>query len=254
MKIDKDLLAGRFGRRLNSYSDHASVQRMMAHMLVDKMSDQLQKSGTESAGRVLEFGCGAGLLTGLLNSEMACEKLYINDLVEVCRQVLPEELLAGFLPGDIEEIALPEELDWVVGNAVWQWLENPRRMTEKFAGVLKSDGKLLFSSFLPGNFEEILLLTGAGLNYAEVQETTDLLLEYFENVESLDFEHRLEFDSPLQVLRHLQLTGVTGVRHSRWSKEMLNNFVRDYRQRFSTDEGKVYLTYRAVIYLASSKR
>ena len=111
---------------------------------------------------------------------------------------------------------------------------------------------LLFNTFTPDNLSEIRALTGRGLAYPEadairrwVGEAGLRILE--ERTEKI----RLTFDTPLDVLRHLKLTGVTATHDApAWTRRTQALFDEQYRRLFSTDDGKVTLTYSPLYVLA----
>ena len=63
----------------------------------------------------------------------------------------------------------------------------------------------------------------------------------------------LYFDSPLEVLKHLKQTGVTGTEKKVWSRGRLQQFCENYSRLFSNEQGKVSLTYHPIYLLAKKK-
>jgi hypothetical protein len=57
---------------------------------------------------------------------------------------------------------------------------------------------------------------------------------------------RLSFSSPLEVLKHLKETGVTGTAAQPWTRGRLQEFCRNYTGQFSDERGKVYLTFHPI--------
>ncbi|HHE07835.1 MAG TPA: methyltransferase domain-containing protein, partial [Chlorobaculum parvum] len=137
-QIDKQLVCRRFCRALPSYERNAKVQAFMA----DRLLAMAEWAGALPGhlGRVMEFGCGAGMLTARLFERCSVDEFFSNDLVAESRAFI-EAALAGrsigrmaFLPGDIEQLdPLPGNIDLVVSNATVQWLHDPARLFERFA-------------------------------------------------------------------------------------------------------------------------
>lgn len=65
-------------------------------------------------------------------------------------------------------------------------------------------------------------------------------------------EVTLWFPSPIEVLRHLKETGVTGTEKQMWSRQRLARFTDSYQRQFGTATGQVPLTYHP-IYLILKK-
>lgn len=63
----------------------------------------------------------------------------------------------------------------------------------------------------------------------------------------------LKLDSPMDVLRHLKATGVTGVRYFQWNRKTIKDFTLSYKELYSTLEGQVTLTYHPIYLIAQKK-
>lgn len=63
----------------------------------------------------------------------------------------------------------------------------------------------------------------------------------------------ISFASPCDVLRHLQQTGVTGIGRQVWTKRRLEEFCKDYEERFSLPNGGVELTYHPMYLIVKNR-
>lgn len=253
-KIDKEQVRRRFARHLEAYDSLAVVQQRIAERLAGLFSVYVP----ERFDRVLEIGCGTGFLTRELLKRGRVENLYLNDLVPEALPVLRERTLAGeytphieLLPGDAEELALPGDQDLVMSASAMQWLENLDGFFAKMAEVLKSGGWFVFNLFGPENLHQVKTLTGNGLEYLATDKLQALLEKYFDVVEFREETIRQEFETPFEVLRHLQQTGVTATGEFRWTPASLRTFEREYAVRYG-ENGKVYLDWE-VIYVIAKK-
>ena len=79
MEINKEEVEQRFRRSRVSYNDNARVQKMV----VDRMVPMILSSVERVPEKILEIGCGTGLLTSQLQRTFPSDGLYLNDLVEV---------------------------------------------------------------------------------------------------------------------------------------------------------------------------
>lgn len=247
---DKDLIGSRFGRSLPSYRRNAVMQRRMAGELVTMIA----RSGgaAEHIGRVLEVGCGSGILTEAMLSRFRPDAWFANDLVaessEFVAQVISRHPVGEyrFLHGDIETLRpLPGGLDLVVSNATVQWLHDIGAFFRSMADVLRPGGLLAFSTFSRANMREIALLENISLSYLTTGELESHASACFETVSMAEEERRVEFASPEAVLHHIRQTGVNGLGGRAWSKTRYQHFLRRYRASFSSGSG-VYLTYHPV--------
>lgn len=251
--IEQTQISRRFTRALTTYDRHAGAQQQITQRLIN----MLRRHTDMRFGRVLEIGCGSGGFTRRLKAGCTVDEWWVNDLCEACHAVVGP-LLDGsrwhFLPGDAETVGLPCEgtIDLVASASALQWMNDQRGFLKKLAKVLAPGGTLLFNTFTPENLHEIRTLTGRGLAYPE---TADIrrwtigaglrLIE--EETETI----RLTFDTPLEVLRHLKLTGVTATGSpTTWTRRTQAAFCDRYRQLFSDGQGKVTLTYSPLYMLA----
>ncbi len=249
-QIDKQLVCRRFRRALPSYERNAEVQAFMA----DRLLAMVERAGALPGhlGRVMEFGCGAGMLTARLFGHCSVDTFFANDLVAEsrafveqavsCRQIGRTE----FLPGDVEQLdPLPGKLDLVVSNATVQWLHDPARLFERLASSVRPGGVVAFSTFSTENMREISELGGTALGYRSLDDIAALAGKAFEVAEIHDELRRQEFESPEAVLRHIRATGVNGVARRSWTRTQHREFLQRYQASYSTEHG-VALTWHPV--------
>jgi len=249
VQINKSLISIRFKRSLQSYDIHASIQKTMAQQLVSA----LVKVAPEGFNRLLELGCGTGLLTRTISKQLKVNQYYANDLVgEVSSTIRPiitsaDILTHMFIEGDAETMKYPVCLDVICAGAVVQWFQSLSGFYVRSSNALCDRGWLAFSSFGPSNFKEIRELTGSGLEYYTSIEAQNLAMPLFVPVYTSEWEEQLWFTHPIEVLHHIKLTGVGGVSDIKWSKVKLNNFIDEYK-RFETNEG-FPLTYHPQLFV-----
>ncbi len=239
----------RFARSLDSYGRAAILQAKMARALLDALETQ---AGTDFP-RLLETGCGTGILTNLLEKELAVRELFLVDLVPECERFHRHRPNAHFRAGDLETLELPKELDLCLANAVFQWLRDPQAFLGRLHEALKPGATLAFTTFGPENLREIRQLTGRGLEYPTLEQWREMLVqEGYQTLRLAQGLHTLPFPSPLDVLGHLKATGVTATGDGTppWSRTSLLDFQKRYQEHFSLPDGQVSLTYHPVLVLA----
>ena len=252
MEINKEEVEQRFRRSRISYNDNARVQKMV----VNRMIPMILSSVKRVPEKILEIGCGTGLLTSQLQRTFSSDGLYLNDLVEeLCYHAatVNRVSLTHCFPGDVEKLFLPLSFDLIASASTFQWFTTPEETFKKLSKRLEQNGVLVFSTFGKFNLREIRLTTGGGLDYRSKEELEKILEPYFK-IELIEEEfHMLEFDSPLAVLQHLKKTGVNVSGDSTiWTKGLVDAFIKDYNARFAID-GKVALTYHP-LYFVCRKR
>ena len=277
MSMDTALIRQRFSAASASYDAEAEAQQHIAAHLWALAAPHIA-----TGAAVLEVGAGTGLLTRLI-LEAQPRSLTVNDLyispqvhelaqefAEASGQEHPGQKLPGkehpareypdreqpgsiqCREGDAEHLDFGGPFDAVLSASTVQWFADIPAFFARCAGVLPKGGLLAFSSFLPGNLQEVAELTGVGLTYGSTAQLQGQLASHFDLLAMEQGDVTLHFASPRHVLLHLRHTGVTGIRSVVWGKNSYKDFVARYTARYGNEQG-VRLTYRPVYVLAKSK-
>ena len=251
--MDAKQIAQRFQQAHHSYATHAVVQKQVAQQLMQTMAHLIQ---VPHLPRVLEIGCGTGLFSQLFLQHYSVDHLFLNDLYDDVKQNFEadERLLWGI--GNIEQMALPQNLDAVLSCSVLQWIQDLDALIQKVAQALKPHGYFCFASYTEHNLKEIKVLTGQGLTYLSQDELNQRLIAAgFDVCFIEDVQQQLMFESPRAVLKHLKATGVQATAHGfRWSKASLKAFEVGYQHFQDAETGQYVLTYHPIFIIARKKR
>lgn len=249
--VDKQQVAIRFSQAKSEYDNNAIAQQC----IVQKLMALLATQGTVF-NKILEIGCGTGMLSEQLVSNCEFERLVLNDLCRDYEPVLRKKLpypSVHYHFGDAEQEHFGIGYDLVISASAVQWFENEANFLKKMANTLNDDGILLFNTFSSKNLYEIKCLLKTGLTYPTEDEWYKLLADDFEVLVLTTEEIPLYFDCALSVLTHLNKTGVSIIDPSKWSDKRLTQFEQRYRARFQQDLG-VTLTYTPLYVMARKKR
>ena len=233
--IDKKLVHKRFAKNLDSYHENAKVQKNMAKRLMTFIKN-------ESPKKILEIGCGTGFLTELINENFKFETFDAVDIVEDCKKFINKiNPKINFIVNDIEEFLKnnEEKYDLIISNASLQWVSNFDLVINTLKESLNIGGELVFSTFGKENFREIYYIMGTSLNY---YSTLELKEKFCPNLIEPEI-YILSFDSPKEVLKHLQLTGVNAIENISWTKSDLTKFENGYKNLCSR---RITLTYNPI--------
>ncbi len=246
--VDKKLVSERFGRRRGAYEGAAPVQSAIVERLWQAMT---RAGATETARNILEVGCGSGFLSRRLAASLAAgaslelwdiagDSPVEGDGVSFCR--CDAELAASNLA--------PGSLDLICSASTVQWFNSPARFFDSCLRALRPGGYLAVTTFCRGNLAEVEQSTGVGLPLYTPEEWLGAVPAGFEKIECEAYDHCLEFESPLDVFRHLHDTGVNslGGDHERVS---LRKALAAYP--CSGTDGRATLTYRPIIMIFRKK-
>ncbi len=244
--IDKQKVAKHFNRAVESYDAAAIVQRDMAQRLLSLLPEDFE------AHHILEIGCGTGLLTTLLSQRFAAARFTVNDLCPtMCnRTARPIALRTTCIAGDAERLDFPDRYRLIASAATIQWFSDLPNFLSRIEASLDDRGMMLFSTFGGDNLKELRRTTGKGLPYFSGEMLQELFERHYTDVTVVEERHTLVFDSPIEVLRHMQQTGANGLAGAHFS---LRRFSEQYRTLYTTDNGGVSLTYHP-IYITAHKK
>ncbi len=246
----KQTISNHFSQAID-YNQHAIVQTDVCDLLITKIYQNQQSN-------ILEIGAGLGQLTKRLKKQINAENWYINELCEAhapkLQKIIPQVQLHL---GDAENLLvkkwLKNKFSLIISANTVQWFDTPLSFVALSHDNLQKGGQLLFNTFTENNLLEIKQLTNKGLNYPNKNQWINELNKYnFKILEISTHIYQLAFDTPYNVLKHIQETGVsvnnTDSQDSFfWTRSSLKKFDEDYRRLFSDNMGKVTLTYEVLL-------
>ena len=247
--FSKDKLKLRFEKSLSTYDENAIVQNEMADYLLKNLS----KYAGLSFAKILELGAGTGLMTRKMLGNITFEEFYANDIVEKSEEYINKiNEKIKFIAGDIEQIEFPSNLDLIIANAVFQWTKDFPALVAKLASCLKPDGIVAYTSFGPDNLLEINKILNISLPYYNFAEEKQILSKHFEILFCENCRIELKYNTPIDILRHLENSGVNCLGSGSWTKSDLKSFDESYRALFKDSESLV-LTYNPTYFVLKRK-
>ena len=240
--IDKERAACRFDAGRDTYDANTPVQQS----IVDRLVDDILRAGVTRrlphAPACLEIGCGTGSLSRRLSDLLPDGFLYLWDVAS-----RPPEGISGarFTSCDAElRICRTHScrFDLIASASTVQWFNSPRRFLAEALRVLRPGGFLLLTAFLRGNMNELATAGAATLNMPDLRQWMAMIPAGFEIVSLTTADYDMAFDTPVDVLRHLRLSGVNGL-DRRTNTVSGPALIRRYPVML---DGRCHLTYRTI--------
>lgn len=201
MLLNKNLIAQRFGSVGSTYESHAIVQRNMAATLADMLPGHI-------TGTVLEIGTGTGFLTRQLRNRLDPGSLLrLWDLAPLYDDV--ECLDAEIAIKNLDD----ESVDVIASSSTIQWFQSPGTFLRECLRVTKPGGYVAIATFGSGTYNEINSILGRTPIYPDIDGWRALASgSGWEDILCFSRQDYLEFDNPLNLLRHIRFTGVNALR------------------------------------------
>ena len=246
--VDKQRVGERFARGRRSYEADAPVQAS----IVERMKEMMTAWGVEASlcaenARILEIGCGTGLLTRCLDA--LCSPSAELEMWDIAGPAPIAGVRRHFEECDAETAIQHREsssTDVIATASTVQWFNSPARFLSECLRVLRPGGWLVMSTFVEGNLAEVAAATGHGLPLLSESRWNDIIPEGFEITASECYSHSICFESAIDVFRHLKGTGVNSLGHDGEGGSRLRKAIDAYS---CGADGLYHATYRPLILL-----
>lgn len=146
----------RFGAAAARYDAHAPIQRLTAQ----RLADAIQRLPLPPRPRILEIGCGTGLLTQALAARLGPADWTVTDLspamLAQARQgpTLPGAVRYRVLDGEHPDGLVAGGYDLICSSLAVQWFADLNRGLGRLAALLAPGGHLAVVTLAAGTFEE----------------------------------------------------------------------------------------------------
>ena len=149
----KQRISDAFGAAADRYDDHAGPQRAAAALVADLAQRQMPGR----VGRILEIGCGTGLLTRDIQRRWPAAELVVTDISPaMLAKASKGGLVAGtFLTMDGEAPVFEGEwFDLILSSLAFQWFDQLEDAIARLTKLLRPGGSLIFSTMGEGSFAQ----------------------------------------------------------------------------------------------------
>ncbi|MBR1617465.1 malonyl-ACP O-methyltransferase BioC [bacterium] len=208
--LDKQKIQKNFQKSLETYEENALVQNSMAKKIC-------QLIPSKKFNKILEIGSYTGLLTKKIVAKTEFEDYLAIDIIDSSCYATKISPKIRFQKADIEFFTTQDKFDLIVSNASLQWCESFEKVIKKIISFLAPSGVFVFSVFGERNFIEIKDVFNLQLNYPSPEN----ILKINNNIQIKEEIMKLKFENPLELMRHIKLTGVNSLSSKRITKKQL---------------------------------
>lgn len=209
----KAQIAAAFGAAASRYDDHADVQRIAARTVADLAA----LIPVQPTPRILEIGCGTGLLTREIGVRWPTAELVATDLAaEMVTKAADGAMIAGtFLPMDGERPWFDgAHFDLILSSLAFQWFDDLPVALARLHGLLRPGGSLIFStmgarSFAGWRAAHLACGVVAGVpTYPELDQLRGMLSAY-DDAFAFDEEYPVAWGRARGLIAHLKGIGAS---------------------------------------------
>lgn len=249
--IDKSSMTRHFADGMDTYAANAGVQREV----VDIMLEMSRTAGIlrhlrDVPCEVLEIGSGAGTLSRPLAEAAGRGQLTLWDVAAPRPEGIPDGVHFECCDAEMQiGCVTPGSYDLIFSASTMQWFNSPDRFLDNCARALRPEGIAVLSTYTTGNMHQIAALTHSDLPLLRPAELIGMASKRFDIIDSRAWERDLDFESPLDVLRHMRLTGVNSLGGGNATARALT-VARRYPMML---DGRYHLTYRPMIIILRKK-
>ncbi len=252
-------VSARFSASAGTYDGSATVQFVAAEKVMELLAE------TNPPKRILEIGCGTGLLTRMLVDrfpDAAIEGVDIADsLVAAARTSFEGNSNVHLYTADGRTMRESRTFGLVVSSSSLHWMPPLKKTFEKLAACLVPGGKLVFSMMVDGTLAELresrLRVAAHKTATERLPSTEEVMLTLADVGFKSCFEERhavrAHYESATEFLYSIHNVGVTGGPISAHKKPLnrseLGALVSNYGKNYTDDDG-VFATYQLLCVVA----
>ncbi|WP_239479177.1 dethiobiotin synthase [Lichenicola cladoniae] len=147
-----------FGRAATTYESNATLQRLVAGRLALRIAGELARTRSMGPLRVLEIGCGTGLLTQALRRLLPDSLIVATDLapamLQACSNGMGDDPRLLMLAMDGAFPAVAGGFDLICSSLALQWFADPAGAILQLTRLLAPGGHLHLSTLVAGSLSE----------------------------------------------------------------------------------------------------
>ena len=237
------------GKRFSSGRPTYDLNAPVQQFAISKLEEMMQHNGLlkeilSKPLKIIEIGSGTGALSRRIAAWSPLSAIEMWDLSDNGACLPPGD----FVCCDAETAIWQkpkQSADIIASASTLQWFNSPARFLDECHRVLAPGGYLLITTYIDGNLREIRQATGRSLPLLTDTEWQLIARKAgFDVIDEHSCDKILDFDNPLDALRHIKMTGVNALGRSRDSIRAARQMAE---RMYPMLDGLYHLTYRPYI-------
>jgi len=194
-----------FEKSANSYEVHSRIQLLGAKEIVNELKSPINT--------IADLGCGSGrLYKELIDNNIAFNKFYGIDFAKNMLSLHPKDSNVELIEGNFNEDKLFKRLeilniDMIVSASALQWAKDLNFTLNRCA---KSAKKGIFFIFSSNTFKNLHKTIGITSPIYRKEEIIEAFNNSYKTIKIEEFNHKLEFNSTIDMLKYIKKSGVSG--------------------------------------------
>jgi malonyl-CoA O-methyltransferase len=204
----KSQVADSFSRAAITYNQAAQLQKTVGEALLSTLPADMH-------GVALDLGCGTGFIGGALQAQHAALTVFGVDMASGMLRMAQQEKALRCVQADMEHLPFAaQSADWLLSSLALQWANHLEHCFAEWRRVLRNDGALFFTTFLPNTLQELqqswrTVDDAVHVNAFIAQEkiAANLRQAGFTQVETVTATHTLYYTQLQDLARELKAIG-----------------------------------------------
>ncbi|SFN99307.1 malonyl-ACP O-methyltransferase BioC [Xenorhabdus japonica] len=240
--VDKQAIAGAFGRAASKYDTVAKLQQQTGEYLMALA--QVENIGM----RVLDAGCGTGFFSARWKQQG--KQVIALDLASgMLSHAKGQQVADYYLQGDIEHLGLADNsVDLCFSNLAVQWCNDLPCALREFYRVTRPGGLIVFSTLAQGSLNELEAAWERVDDYRHINQflslgtITQACQPYRYKV--INREYHQHYSQLLPLLNSLKRIGATHLHHGRQQGLMTRKRLNILAEAYPRNNGNYPLSYQ----------
>jgi len=258
LRHEQKIIRRKFSRAAGSYDQYARVQYQCAQLLAQRLPIGIQPR------TILEIGCGTGNYTQILRQLFPKAKItaldFSSTMINEAKAKISDQKTT-FICAEAENFlgSHTDTYDLITSNATLQWFRNLGQVFANCARLLAQDGSVHVSTFGPKTMQDLARacqdvvdpsIQISAANFSTAGNLQELAKLCFGNVKLEEKIIQREYNSIIDMLRHIQRTGVGG--NLQPTPRFTPSSLRQLGAWFTTNQGSFHLNYQ-ILFMNAQK-